>query len=165
MIPSANSPMVCSMDQPQNTSFPAPVSTSPFGRGKHETYPDYYSRAEDRWHILGRHEVRPPGEGFLYKRTNKLVAAYAPTDPKNIDQMMTDVKTALGLTPEDLPHVSPEGELSYSKSPSQARITGYKHMTTHPSWSINPCPYPTGHKPGCSWQDGPAWIETGIRPS
>ncbi len=34
----------------------------------------------------------------------------------------------------------------------------------HPSWSIKHCPYPDGHKPGCSWWSGSAWVETGITP-
>ncbi len=138
----------------QDIAPPAPRSTSPvIRRGKHEDFIDYWDRIVVRSQP-GRHEA---------PTHNKLVAAYAPTDPEGIARMEADVRGALG--PAKI-----TGEWSgFSSTPSQARITRYEHMSgrrvvegPHPSWPNNPCPYPDGHKPGCSWWTGVAWVTTGI---
>ena len=153
-----------------------PANTPPvISRGKHETYGGYWSRTPARlWaRVWGRHEVRTPGKGF---------ASRAPW-------VEGEMETIFGPAKVVYPNVYGEvgvdttghfkGSIShFDKDPTQARIERYEHMGDkvlladedppyggpHPPKPIKHCPYLTDHKPGCSWQDGPAWIETGIKP-
>jgi len=123
VIPSAKLPMIDSMDQPQNTSFPATKSSH---RGKHELLADYLNRIDPQAamtlaQIQGRHEA--------------------------------------GSLPGNPCICQPLRQGPFTK-PTQARITKYEHLGDitdnneiavgpHPSWSIDPCPYPSGHKKSC----------------
>ncbi len=99
----------------QDTPPPATESTSVIRRGHHETYDDYFKRVL-LYDKPGRHEIPVEvdrtthinlyGElgvdktghfkGSITPTHNKLVAAYAPTNPEGIAQMEADIETALG---------------------------------------------------------------------
>ena len=118
--------MISSMDQPQNTSFPASESSH---RGKHELLADFLNRRSfysGSNPTQGRHETRILSLRVKFDKSPYAVNFVTPDEA--VDIYMDSPEASPSTKPVTAPpHV--EGEFSgFSYTPTQARITKYKHL-------------------------------------
>ena len=171
-----------------------PANPTPFiPRGRHEIYGDYWSRTPARSR-RGRHEVRTPGkEDFTMASFFAAATTSSKDDTPDwaYDEDDYCVCCGNGKWKYHMPECelrdaldTPDYEAGYKawfwsaedldeKEAFELGVkvaVGLESPSTdtnphhHPSWSIKHCPYPDGHKPGCSWWNGMSWFETGITP-
>ncbi len=148
-----------------------PANTPPvISRGRHEPFGNYLDRLDTRL-TWGRHEVRTPGKGkFDYRGGPR--DKYDETMIPPIELELRDALDAPDYeagykawfwSDEDLDEEE-AFELGVKVAIGLESPSTDANPHHHPSWSIKHCPYPDGHKPGCSWWSGSAWVETGITP-